>query len=202
MSEPIGERRTVRVRRSPKVGVFLVLGLLVGALVGVLLARIVDEHVERPDGTRVLRTTIGEFDRRGWGAGGHDLHWWCTGSPAAHVSPEPLVLTYAAELTALVGPDAYAELRRLADQLVAVHDGTREWGYYLAQRQPKELAFDDNGKFQDAMQKWQSDMEQAHNKAELIIAKQRHGATGKVKVKFENKFTKFSDLAEEAYAPA
>jgi hypothetical protein len=84
------------------------------------------EHVDRPDGTRVLQTTIGEFDRRGWGSGGHDLHWWCTGSPAAHVSPEPLVDTYAAELVALLGEPAYAELRRLAqarlDQgLVAPH---------------------------------------------------------------------------------
>ncbi len=73
------------------------------------------EHVDRPDGTRVLRTTLGEFDRRGWGAGGHDLHWWCTGSPTAHVSPEPLVVTYGAELTALVGGPAYAELRRLTE---------------------------------------------------------------------------------------
>src|SRR3712207_6058535 len=73
------------------------------------------EHVDRPDGTRVLRTIIGEFDRRGWGAGGHDLHWWCTGSPAAHVSAEPLVDTYADELTALVGGPAYAELRRLVE---------------------------------------------------------------------------------------
>jgi hypothetical protein len=73
------------------------------------------EHVERPDGTRVLMTTIGEFDRRGWGAGGHDLHWWCTGSPAAHVAHEPLVVTYAAELTELLGAAAYAELRRLTE---------------------------------------------------------------------------------------
>ncbi|MGY1707940.1 hypothetical protein ACI8AC_00320 [Geodermatophilus sp. SYSU D00758] len=84
------------------------------------------EHVDRPDGSRVLVTSIGEFDRRGWGPGGHDLHWWCTGSPAAHVSPEPLVATYAAELTALVGAAAYAELRRLTEArldagLVAPH---------------------------------------------------------------------------------
>jgi hypothetical protein len=89
------------------------------------------EHVERPDGTTVLVTTIGEFDRRGWGPGGHDLHWWCTGSPAAHVSPEPLVETYAAELTALLGPAAYAELRRLAEArldagLVAPHPASPE----------------------------------------------------------------------------
>jgi hypothetical protein len=73
------------------------------------------EHVERPDGTRILVSTIGEFDRRGWGAGGHDLHWWCTGSPAAHVAHEPLVATYAAELTELLGEPAYAELRRLTE---------------------------------------------------------------------------------------
>ncbi|MGY1718523.1 hypothetical protein ACI8AG_05700 [Blastococcus sp. SYSU DS0552] len=73
------------------------------------------EHVDRPDGTRVLVSTIGEFDRRGWGPGGADLHWWCTGSPTAHVSPEPLVETYAAELVALLGAPAYEELRRLAE---------------------------------------------------------------------------------------
>jgi hypothetical protein len=73
------------------------------------------EHVERPDGTRVLVSSIGEFDRRGWGPGGHDLHWWCTGSPAAHVSPVPLVETYAAELTELLGAAAFAELRRLTE---------------------------------------------------------------------------------------
>jgi hypothetical protein len=84
------------------------------------------EWVDRPDGTRILQTTVGEFDRRGWGSGGHDLHWWCTGSPMAHVSAEPLVETYRAELTELLGARAYAELRRLAERrldlgLVAPH---------------------------------------------------------------------------------
>jgi hypothetical protein len=89
------------------------------------------EHVERPDGTKVLVTSIGEFDRRGWGPGGHDLHWWCTGSPAAHVSPEPLVVTYGPELVALLGQPAYDELRRLTelrlDQgLIAPHPASPE----------------------------------------------------------------------------
>ncbi len=34
--------------------------------------------VNRPDETRYLEVTIAEYDRRGWGPGGHDLHWWCT----------------------------------------------------------------------------------------------------------------------------
>jgi replicative DNA helicase len=37
---------------------------------------------------------------------------------------------------------------------------------------------------------------------ELIVAKQRHGATGKVRLRFEAKITKFSDLAEGDYAAA
>lgn len=78
-----------------------------------LPVRRTQEHVERPDGTTVLVSSIGEFDRRGWGEGGADLHWWCTSSPAAHVSPDPLYLTYRAELTALLGLAAYDALARL-----------------------------------------------------------------------------------------
>jgi len=43
-------------------------------------------------------------------------------------------------------------------------------------------------------------MERVYGIAELIVAKQRHGATGKVRLRFEPKITKFSDLAEGSYA--
>jgi hypothetical protein len=68
--------------------------------------------VERPDDTSYLEISIGEYDRRGWGPGGHDLDWYCTGNPDAHGSPEPLFVTSAAELAALMGAAAYAELVR------------------------------------------------------------------------------------------
>lgn len=71
------------------------------------------EWVQRPDGTRVLLSTLGEFDRRGWGAGGHDLDWWCTSSRDAHVAAEPMYVSYAPELTALIGAPAYTELAAL-----------------------------------------------------------------------------------------
>ena len=54
------------------------------------------EWVDRPDETRILLSTVTEFDRRGWGEGGHDLHWYCTSSPDAHVGGEPLYVSYAA----------------------------------------------------------------------------------------------------------
>ena len=37
--------------------------------------------VERPDETSYLEVTIAEYDRRGWGPGGHDLDWYCTRQP-------------------------------------------------------------------------------------------------------------------------
>ena len=46
---------------------------------------------------------------------------------------------------------------------------------------------------------WQAEMERVFGLAELIVAKQRHGSTGKVRLRFEPKITKFSDLAEGEY---
>jgi replicative DNA helicase len=66
--------------------------------------------------------------------------------------------------------------------------------YYLTQRAPKQIGFDNEQKFQDSLEKWQRDMEQVHNKAELILVKQRHGPTGKLDLFFEAEFTRFADL--------
>jgi replicative DNA helicase len=67
--------------------------------------------------------------------------------------------------------------------------------YYLEQRMPKEVAFEGGGdKFNAAMDEWQQKMGQAHHKADLIIAKQRHGPTGSVPLYFEAAFTRFADL--------
>ena len=87
------------------------------------------DWTKRPDGTKYLLSTLTEFDRRGWGPGGHDLDWWCTSSPDAHVGTEAMYLSYAPELIALVGQEAYDELARicairLQSKLVAPHPAT------------------------------------------------------------------------------
>jgi replicative DNA helicase len=66
--------------------------------------------------------------------------------------------------------------------------------YYLQQRAPKQLGFDNDDKFHGAVEKWQRDMEQVHNRAELLIEKQRHGPTGKIDLFFEGEFTRFADI--------
>lgn len=66
--------------------------------------------VELPDETSYLEITIGEYDRRGWGPGGHELDWYCSGNPEAHVGREPVYRSLRPELTELMGEDGYAEL--------------------------------------------------------------------------------------------
>ena len=67
-------------------------------------------NVERQDGSSYTEVSIQEYDRRGWGPGGHDLDWYCSGNTEAHVAPDPLYLTSANELVALMGQAAYDEL--------------------------------------------------------------------------------------------
>ena len=66
--------------------------------------------------------------------------------------------------------------------------------YYLEQRMPKIAAFENEEKFQSAMDEWQQQMARVHNQADLIIAKQRHGPTGTIQLFFEAEFTRFADL--------
>jgi hypothetical protein len=75
----------------------------------------------RPDGTRYTEVTLGEFDRRSWGPGGHDLDWYCSGAPQAHVGDEPLVRSARTEIVALLGEPAYAVLLHLCEQALAPH---------------------------------------------------------------------------------
>jgi replicative DNA helicase len=77
-----------------------------------------------------------------------------------------------------------------ADQVMFVYRDE----YYLQARTPKQMSFESEDKYQSSLDKWQQDMEAVHNKAELIIAKQRHGPTGKIDLFFEAEFTRFADL--------
>jgi replicative DNA helicase len=65
--------------------------------------------------------------------------------------------------------------------------------YYLAAKQPAE----DHPEFAS----WQEEMGRVYGLAEILVAKQRHGATGKVRVKFDSRITKFSDRVDEGFLP-
>lgn len=48
---------------------------------------------------------------------------------------------------------------------------------------------------------WEDKLQQAKNRAEIIIAKQRHGPTGSVEMAFHGEYTRFSDFADEGHYP-
>ena len=61
--------------------------------------------------------------------------------------------------------------------------------YYVERRKPTDGS--------EEMVKWQADMEKVHNKAEVMIAKQRHGPIKNVNLFFNGQFTMFGDLDEQ-----
>jgi replicative DNA helicase len=65
--------------------------------------------------------------------------------------------------------------------------------YYLKNKEPKEGTPEHLA--------WQAEMEQVHGRAEVIIAKQRHGPTGTVQLQFEANLTRFGNLARADYLP-
>ncbi|HEY0625542.1 MAG TPA: replicative DNA helicase [Allosphingosinicella sp.] len=73
--------------------------------------------------------------------------------------------------------------------------------YYVQSREPKRPGPDDNADVHSKHEEWAREMNQVYGLSELIIAKQRHGATGKVKLRFESNITRFSDYIEDSYLP-
>ena len=65
--------------------------------------------------------------------------------------------------------------------------------YYLANREPKPGT--------DEHLKWEQALNDARGKAEVIIAKQRHGPTATIPLAFQAEYTRFTYLAEDAYLP-
>jgi replicative DNA helicase len=61
--------------------------------------------------------------------------------------------------------------------------------YYLKSREPEP------GSTEHA--KWLEKCERAHRRAEVLVEKHRHGATNKIELFFDDRFTRFSNLAQD-----
>jgi replicative DNA helicase len=73
--------------------------------------------------------------------------------------------------------------------------------YYLARERPTQKANESKEKFNERQADYDLRMDEARNKAEIIIAKQRHGPTGTVEMLFRGEFTRFSDLISDDHLP-
>lgn len=59
-----------------------------------------------------VTSVIRQWDRRDWGPGGDEFHWWCTEDPEAFVGSRPVYEELADELIALSGRKIYKRLVR------------------------------------------------------------------------------------------
>ena len=65
--------------------------------------------------------------------------------------------------------------------------------YYHQQRRPDEDS--------PNMPEWREKEERIHGRAEIMIAKQRHGPVGNIRLLFDSNTTRFSDLIESDHLP-
>src|ERR1700684_651445 len=59
-----------------------------------------------------VTSVVRQWDRRDWGPGGDEFHWWCTEDPEAFVGTRPVYEELADELVALSGRKIYKRLVR------------------------------------------------------------------------------------------
>jgi hypothetical protein len=67
------------------------------------------------DDTGRVTTTVMQWDRKHWGGGGEEFHWWCTEAPEAFRGKRAVYETMAPELRSITGEAVYGRLAGYLD---------------------------------------------------------------------------------------
>jgi replicative DNA helicase len=73
--------------------------------------------------------------------------------------------------------------------------------YYLS-REPTRRPDEAESKYSERYQEWRERLEKVHGLGEIIVAKQRHGPIGAVKLRFDAETTKFDNYMAPDHLPA
>lgn len=73
--------------------------------------------------------------------------------------------------------------------------------YYAERAEPTQRDGEDDNKFHERLERWKERCERAYGKAEIIVAKQRHGPIGSREFSFDGDTTRFSDLIADDHLP-
>jgi replicative DNA helicase len=71
--------------------------------------------------------------------------------------------------------------------------------YYVEREEPIQKTTEDDEEFNKRYARWSERIQKVANLAEVIVAKQRHGPIGKVKLVFDGATTRFSSHTEQDY---
>jgi replicative DNA helicase len=72
---------------------------------------------------------------------------------------------------------------------------------YYKSREPVRGPDEADDKFDKRYHAWKEELERVHGIGEIIVAKQRHGPIGAVKLRFDAQTTKFEDFAAPDHLP-
>ena len=73
--------------------------------------------------------------------------------------------------------------------------------YYLDKKEPQQREEEGQQQYDERYNRWRQRMEEHRGRAEIIIAKQRHGPTGNVKLRFIDSQTKYTDDVSDKHLP-
>ncbi len=73
--------------------------------------------------------------------------------------------------------------------------------YYLGRAEPARKPEENEEKFNQRYADWRDRLEQVHGLAEVIVAKQRHGPIGTIRLAFDGSTTRFSDHIDQNHLP-
>jgi replicative DNA helicase len=73
--------------------------------------------------------------------------------------------------------------------------------YYLQKAEPIRRPEESEDKFHERYTRWQERCDQVYGTAEVIVSKQRHGPTGKVRLTFDGPTTSFSNHIDRDHIP-
>jgi hypothetical protein len=68
------------------------------------------------DDNGYVTSTLREWKRRDWGAGGEEFHWWCTEGDEAFVASDPVYRTMRGEIVEMVGAAVYERMVALLER--------------------------------------------------------------------------------------
>jgi hypothetical protein len=72
------------------------------------------EDETSPDGH--VTSVVRQWERRHWGEGGAEFHWWCTEDPEAFIGHEAVYVSMRTELEAMAGKAVYRKLAAYLDE--------------------------------------------------------------------------------------
>ncbi len=76
---------------------------------------------DRVDDDDHVTSTICQWDRKHWGQGGAEFHWWCTQEPDAFNGGTSVYESMAEELTKMVGAKVYEQLGAYIKNRIHTH---------------------------------------------------------------------------------